>query len=315
MQIKKGFSKFAEKMEADNYSTETIKIRRDAVRRFEEYLEKVEVDACTGSINEEIIRSFFIYLARVSNRGRKNKKKLSKNTIKLVSSSLREFFNYLFNSEIIIKDLGASVPMIEAGCFLPDNILSKEDIERVCSLVKTNRLAGYRDRLVIELIYNTGMRIGEVLNLKISDIDLKEEIIHVKKGKGRKGRICPLTGVLKEFIIEYLEHIRPFLVSERDENYLVLTIQGKSPKKVTLQHRISSYGKKSGLNKPVHPHAFRHAFSVHMLQKGCDIKYINRLLGHSRLSTTEVYTKIEKRDLREKLLEYHFFRKEEEEKS
>ena len=306
MRFNETMVKFEQYLSASNYAEKSKKSIIFQTTKFVKYCGKVyQLQSVKEITGKEII--YFFYYIRGLKKGKKEKK-YAEGTIERLASSLSVYFDFLYNNDIILEDLASFIPRKKRPWSLPKDILSQKEIEKICGVIPKNTIIGIRDRLLVEILYNTGMRIGEALNLKMQDIDLEHETIFVR-GKGRKDRVLPITGYLKKYIKKYLSGARVFLRKAYDPGYLVLSARGGSPRASSLHLRISRYGKQADLKKPLHFHRFRHAFSVHLMQRGCDIKYISMLLGHSRLETTQIYTEVENRDLRKKLEKYHFFSK------
>ena len=248
--------------------------------------------------------NFLVYLRNY--KSKTTGKPLRGASINAIAGALRTFFEYLFAHDLLLKDLTAAIPAQTRAHELPKHILSHEEIKSICAVIAADRFIGYRDRLIMEILYNSGMRIHEALGLKTGDIDFPARSIRVK-GKGRRERVVPITEALYSFLINYLHRVRPYFIKEFNADYLILTIAGKQMSVQNMIKRFRSYGREAGLSCHLTTHMFRHAFSVHLLKEGCDIVFISRLLGHQQLQTTEIYTQIENRELRSKLKRYHFF--------
>ena len=162
--------------------------------------------------------------------------------------------------------------------------LTKEDVKKLIKAVPPTRK---RDRLIILLLYGTGLRVSEVCNLKIEDIDFKRGILIVKGGKGAKDRVVPIPDFLLKEIEDYLK------TREDGSEYLFVEVRREKKDRIspkTVWYLLKKYGEKAGIR--VTPHMLRHSFATHMLEKGVDIRVIQEILGHSNLSTTQIYTKV-----------------------
>ena len=157
------------------------------------------------------------------------------------------------------------------------------------------------------MLFNLGLRISELLDLKVSRIDLESEHVHIREAKGKKDRLVPMTQYLKEQLEDYLKHTRPHLLSiPRDEDYLILSRYGKRLSQTQASIRLKAYGKQIGIK--MHSHRLRHSFAVHLLRGGMPMRYISEILGHAQMSTTQIYTQVSGEDLRRELETRHFYR-------
>lgn len=158
---------------------------------------------------------------------------------------------------------------------------------------------GIRNRAILEVMYATGIRINELVNLEVYHADLKDKVLYIRKGKGRKERVVPLGTHAAVYLKEYLEKVRPRHAKKNPkERNLFLTHSGTAIRRENVQSFIRTYRIDAGINRPVSPHAFRRTCATHMLRQGADIRYIQKLLGHTRLSTTQIYTRIMPADVK-----------------
>ncbi|WP_461865823.1 site-specific tyrosine recombinase/integron integrase [Thermococcus sp.] len=212
------------------------------------------------------------FLAKLKKEGYSNK------SLNLVVQALRSYFRFEGLDEEAEKLKPPKVPRS-----LP-KALTKEEVKKLLSVISPLRK---RDRLIVLLLYGTGLRVSELCNLKIKDVDLNRGIITVRRGKGAKDRLVPLSKPIIKEIREYLalreDSSEYLLVEERRERKDRI-----SPK--TVWYILNKYGKKAGIK--VTPHMLRHSFATHMLENGVDIRVIQEILGHSNLSTTQIYTKV-----------------------
>ncbi len=228
-----------------------------------------------GTLNA---RSALRFLARLRREG------YSSRSLNLVVQALRAYFRFEGAEDEAEKLKPPKVPRS-----LP-KALTREEVKRLLSVIPPTRK---RDRLIVLLLYGAGLRVSELCNLKRADVDLKRNIIAVCGGKGAKDRVVPIPAFLSDAIRDYLE-------SREDESeYLIVEDRRKrkdrlSPK--TVWHLLKKYGGRAGVE--VTPHRLRHSFATHMLERGVDIRAIQELLGHSNLSTTQIYTKVTVEHLR-----------------
>jgi len=158
---------------------------------------------------------------------------------------------------------------------------------------------------MIEVLYGCGLRVSELIDLKISNINFKESYLKVE-GKGDKSRFVPLAAYTSKLIKEYIKEIRSkYKINKKCEDILFLNSRGSSMSRVIVFIIIKELTEKAGINKKISPHTFRHSFATHLLQNGADLRYIQEMLGHSSITTTEIYTHLKNEELRDVILNYH----------
>lgn len=181
----------------------------------------------------------------------------------------------------------------------PGYVLTDDEIQRIMDQPNLSLTMGIRNRAILEVMYATGIRINELVSLEVYHADLKDKVLYIRKGKGRKERVVPLGSRATTYLKEYLEKIRPRHAKKNPrERTLFLTHSGKAIRRGNVQGFIRTYRLDAGIKRPVSPHAFRRTCATHMLRQGADIRYIQKLLGHTRLSTTQVYTRIMPADVK-----------------
>lgn len=226
---------------------------------------------------------------------------LSSNTIARKLSSLRIFFRFLVGEGIIKEDPSEllETPKIERKVPL---VLDVYEIEKIIGTTDDTVL-GIRDRACLEILYGSGLRISELLSLRIEDVFLKDGFIRVV-GKGDKERIVPIGQKGLKAIIDYLERSRPVLAKAKTP-LLFLSKDGKKISRMGFWKKLKFYVLKAGINKEITPHTFRHSFATHLLEGGADLRVVQMLLGHSDISTTQIYTHIDREYLKETIKSFH----------
>jgi integrase/recombinase XerD len=292
-----------------NYSNDTIKDKKRSLKEFEIFLtELLKKENKIKNFTKENIISYYNYLKkRKSKRKQDNGKNLSLIFVLNRIYALKYYFDYLVSSHKIIKNPFSQIELPIYKKNIQDVNVNEEDITKIISIINTNTYLGFRDKVIIELIYSTGLRRNEVSNLSIYNIDFNESILRVKEGKGKRDRLVPLGEVIKSYLKEYIVNVRKYFLS-LDDMYidtLFLSVRGKKLLASQISIIVNKYVKKAGIDKKITAHSLRHAFATHMMRKGCDIRYIQELLGHKFLSTTTIYTNVVDNDLREKILKYH----------
>ena len=179
------------------------------------------------------------------------------------------------------------------------------EIEKILILPKTDSKLGLRDKAILELLYSCGLRVSELLDLKISDLYFEEEVIRVI-GKGSKQRIVPIGSSAIEWITNYLVHSRPLLEKKAfSKDIVFLNNRGKSLSRMGLWKIVDGYVKQTDIIKDVHPHTFRHSFATHLLEGGADLRAVQEMLGHSDISTTQIYTHIDREYVKQMHRDFH----------
>lgn len=172
-------------------------------------------------------------------------------------------------------------------------VLSVEEVKKLMDQPNLSLKTGFRDRAVMEVLYSTAIRLEELVHLKIHHVDFKERVLYIRKGKGNKQRVVPLGKTAARFLKEYLKKIRPYYAKKNPkEPRLWLNHHGGVLSKASIRANVRVYRLAAGLQKPVSPHGLRRSCATHLLQQGVDIRYIQQLLGHRHLSTTQKYTQI-----------------------
>jgi integrase/recombinase XerD len=316
MRLIKAVDLYLSSLTASHYSEESVKSYSYALTKFTTFIQKQfsltnvhdnvhDRKDIKGieDIEKEHILAYLLYIRSVK---KKDNKPLSQSSIVKLISSLNGFFEYCFIQDFTLKELSAFLPPVKFNKTIKENIITNEEIEKVCKQIDLDSAVGYRDRLVIELMYTAGLRVGEVMGLNVWDIDLKHATITVTTGKGGKSRIVPLAETASFFVKEYIQQVRPYLAGEAEDDALIIGKKGKRLSRITFGQQIRKYGEDAGVK--VTSHKFRHAFSVHMMERGCDVKFISALLGHESLETTQIYTTISDKEFRSKLEKFHFFK-------
>ena len=262
-----------------NCSPHTIRAYSKDIRNFLSYAARKKIEI--GSITRPQVRGFITYL-----RG-----SLSPVSIGRELSSLRSFFRFLMREEVVSENpfYGISVPSRIKK--IPD-VLEEDEMNALLAQPDVSKLQGLRDRAILELLYATGMRVGELTDIRISDIDFWSGSAKVT-GKGRKQRFCYLTETAVDFIEKYLER-RP-----KNPDKLFLNKNGTPLSAVSVRKNLNKYIKKTAIVKHVSPHTIRHSFATILLSRGCGLRAIQELLGHADISTTQIYTHISPKHLKE----------------
>ena len=258
-----------------------------------------------AQINKNIILDYLNYLMRYKN---KIGKALSSKTIKLKIAAIRHFFKYLLKSDFILKDPTLTIESPKEERSLPKNILTESEVKLILDSINTRTPIGLRNKTIIELFYSCGMRTSELCDLKIHNVDLKEQTVIIEHGKGDKMRILPLGQYAVEYIDQYLLKARKFMLKGKnnDEGYLFLTVRGKKFNRDTINKCVvHEVVKNLKLNKNVTCYSMRHALATHLVQNKVDIRFVQELSGHESLNTTQKYCHLNITDLKKMHALYH----------
>lgn len=285
--------KFLEKLKYEyNYSDLTINGYDYEITKFLDYLNDNHLDY--KKINLDMIRNYLKYLDSL----RYKKNSISKNL-----SSLRSFYKFLTEEKVILNNPFKNISNPKKDKKLPD-FLNYEEINKLFDSADTTTPLGLRNRCILELLYDTGIRVSELVNLKINDIEFDKKIINIL-GKGKKERIVYYGDYLQEVLGKYINDSRKYLLNNKLSEYLILNNNGSKITTKGVEYIIDKMVNEAAIKHKISPHVLRHTFATHMLNGGADIKSIQQLLGHESLSTTGIYTHITNDVLRQEYLKNH----------
>lgn len=233
-----------------------------------------------------------------------SKQKFSERSQARWISSIKAFFRYLLEDEIRDDNPSALLEGPKLGLYLPDT-LSLTDIEKIVEAIERTSDLGKRNHCIIEVLYGCGLRVSELIDIKISNINFKENYIKIT-GKGEKTRFVPLAQYTAKLLKEYINEVRSKnKINKKHEDTLFLNSRGTSMSRVIVFIIIKELTDKAGVSKKISPHTFRHSFATHLLQNGADLRYIQEMLGHSSITTTGIYTHLKTEELRDVILNFH----------
>ena len=275
-----------------NYSENTTKNYQNDLILFKTFLDENHITFISG-VTYDVVRKYIKYL---------NEKKYTAKSVARIISSLRGLFRYLYLNKVITTNpmILISTPKIEKK--LP-KYLEYNEVEKLLNAPNLNTEIGIRDYVVLEILYSTGIRVSELVNIKLKDIDFNNKEIRIL-GKGNKERIVLYGDVLKEKIKLYLD-IAYDKFNILGSDYLLLNQHGKQINDREIRTIVDNNMKIAGINKKISPHTLRHTFATHMLNGGADIKTVSDLLGHESISTTTIYTHISNEQLKKVYLAAH----------
>jgi integrase/recombinase XerD len=218
-------------------------------------------------------------------------------------SSFRRFYRYLLREGVITVDPTADIAMPKIGRALPQT-LTEDEVDALLAAPNVSEPLGNRDRAMLELLYATGVRVSELINLKMSQMNLNQGVIRIV-GKGDRERLIPLGDEAQDWLRDFIDGARIEILLERQTDYLFPTRRGDRMTRQAFWHIIKRYGKKAGVQKKLSPHTIRHAFATHLLNNGADLRVVQLLLGHSDVSTTQIYTHVARERMKELHSQHH----------
>lgn len=241
------------------------------------------------NVNREQITG---YMTQLKEKG------LAAATIARKLAAIKAFYRFMTAEGYMDANPAEVVEAGTKGIKLP-RVLSENEVVRLLNQPDITTAEGFRDRTMLEVLYATGMRVSELINLTLERVDLNMKYI-IAFGKGSKERIVPLGSVAAEFLQQYLEKVRPKLThAGRNTNIVFLAFGGHELTRQRFWQIIRAYGRKANINKALTPHILRHSFATHLLDNGADLRSVQELLGHSDISTTQIYTHLTNKRLRD----------------
>ena len=218
-------------------------------------------------------------------------------------SSFRRFFRYIMREGLRDTDPTADIEMPRIGRSLPKS-LTEDEVDGLLKAPNTDEPLGHRDRAMLELLYATGLRVSELINLKQSQVNFNQGVLRII-GKGDRERLIPLGEESQRWLKDFIDGPRMEILLERQTDYLFPTRRGDRMTRQAFWHIIKRYAQKAGIDKKLSPHSLRHAFATHLLNRGADLRVVQLLLGHSDLSTTQIYTHVARERLKDLHSQHH----------
>lgn len=278
-----------------NFSENTLDAYVRDIKKLKEYAEEDLESIGPDVIDYENLQEYIFNLS---------KQKFSERSQARWISSIKAFFKFLLEDEAREDNPAALLEGPKLGLYLPDT-LSLMDINKIIGAIEVSSDLGRRNQCIVEVLYGCGLRVSELIDLKISNINFKENYIKVN-GKGNKTRFVPLADYTADLLGNYIKEIRAKnKINKKYEDSLFLNSRGTSMSRVIVFLIIKELTDKAGVSKKISPHTFRHSFATHLLQNGADLRYIQEMLGHSSITTTEIYTHLKTEELRDVILNFH----------
>lgn len=286
---------FLEWTEVKGFSLDTKKRRQAALRRFIVWCNEREIHT-PQEVTKPILERYqrYLYYYRKSDG-----QPLTFGSQHVMLTPLKTFFKWLTRENHILYNPASELELPQKPKRLPKTILQSEDIETILNQPDIDTVEGIRDRSMMETLYSTGIRRMELVKLTLYDVDTRRGTLMIREGKGKKDRLIPIGERALAWIEKYRTEARPALVMGNDDATLFLTDHGIAFRRGAVSGRIKRYIRQAGIEVEGSCHLFRHAMATHMLENGADIRFIQAMLGHSDLSTTEIYTRVSIDKLRE----------------
>jgi integrase/recombinase XerD len=245
-------------------------------------------------VRREHLLAFVVWRVEQGTRPRSTARQLS---------SIRRFYRWLLREGIVSNDPSESIDMPKLARPLPKS-LTEEEVERLLGAPELNDPLGLRDRAMLEVLYATGLRVTELVQLQLDQINLRQGIVRIM-GKGNRERLVPLGDEAQSWLDRYFAEARSEILKQRQTNYVFPTRRSNAMTRQAFWHIIKRYALKAGVNKGLSPHTLRHAFATHLLNNGADLRVVQMLLGHSDVSTTQIYTHVARERLKDVHAKHH----------
>lgn len=289
----KGFSAYL-KLER-SLSENSINAYLNDVSKLFQYLSLAQKEATLKTISLRDLRDFLIWLNELGTQA---------STQARVISGIKSFFLYLMEESLIESDPSSLLETPKISRKLPDT-LSVHEIDQLITAIDASKPEGMRNKAIIEVLYSCGLRVSELTELKISNIFEDTEFIKVV-GKGNKERLVPIGGIALKFINIYLNEVRVHqAIKKGNEDYIFLNRFGAKLSRISIFNLIKSLAVAAGIHKNISPHTLRHSFATHLIEGGADLRAIQEMLGHASITTTEIYTHLDRDYLKTVITEFH----------
>lgn len=277
-------------------STNSIDAYLRDVEKLVQFFEMQEISVQPEKVSQQQIEDFLQWVSEVGLNARSQAR---------ILSGLKAFYKYLLMEDMIEVAPTELLESPKIGRKLPE-VLSIEEINDIINVIDLSTPEGQRNKAMLETLYSCGLRVSELVNLKISNLLLEEGFIRVV-GKGDKERITPIGSAAIKYITIYVESKRNHMgnIDAASEDILFLNRRGKQLTRVMIFTIIKQLAEKSGITKTVSPHTFRHSFATHLVEGGADLRAVQEMLGHESITTTEIYTHLDREYLRQAILDFH----------
>lgn len=276
-------------------SANTIEAYLRDIGKLVTFLDKNYPGTNPEQVNREELEGFLIYLHEIKMNDRSQSR---------IISGVRAFYKFLLMEDLIDNDPSQLMDLPKLKRKLPDT-LAYEEITAIIAAIDLSTPEGQRNKAIFETLYSCGLRVSELTGLKISDLFMADGFVKVT-GKGNKERLVPIGDAAINYITIYRETVRSHIAVKRGfEDILFLNKNGKSISRVYIFMLLKQLAERAGIKKSISPHTFRHSFATHLIEGGADLRAVQEMLGHESITTTEIYTHIDREFLRATLIQYH----------
>ena len=272
-------------------SSNTIESYSNDLNKLSDFLTPKSISATKVRLND--LKDFITSISEI----------LSETSQSRIISAIKSFYKFLLIENLIQTDPSENLVSPKIGRKLP-NVLTIDEINLIINSVESNNV-GIRNKAIIEIIYGCGLRVSELTNLLLSNLFLKQGYIKIV-GKGNKERLSPIGSLAIDSLNDFLTNVRPTLkINDKFSDHVFINNRGTSLSRSMIFKMIKKYTLKSNINKDISPHSLRHSFATHLVEGGANLRAVQEILGHSSITTTEIYTHLDSDYLRSNLVEYH----------
>jgi integrase/recombinase XerD len=294
---------FLEQLKRKGYTEATLVSKAYCLNTFFSYLKQrkgAEIESVTETRIRGYVRQRYYHM---NAKGKQNIPETRNNEIEVV----KQLFSFLTAQEHLATDPSIKVEYIkEPKVQIPKDVMTRKELEKLFKQPDMGTVLGYRDRICMELLYATGMRRRELTGLDVSDINLKEQLIYIRKGKGQKDRMVPVNDTATQYLSHYINYIRPKMMTRKKKpEALILNERGTCLHYQAMGDRLRKHIKTAVLKKHITLHSFRHTCATHLIQRGMPVRQVQELLGHKQLDTTIRYLQLSMKDLQKEYRKSH----------
>ncbi len=281
---------FKTHLEVAGYAASTIDCYSQYLSYFLEYL-KEQGTTDMKQVNHATIRGYQLLVSNMD---------LAEETRAMRIRPVKRLFGWLLDTHRLLIDPTEKIQETNRKNRTLPPVLTIEEVQLLLAQPNLSLRMQIRDRAIMEILYSSGIRLGELIQLSVHDVDLRDKVLHIRKGKGNRQRVVPIGTNAAKYLREYLNEIRPrYAKKNKQERTIFLTDAGKPVTGNTIRTALFHYKKAAGISKTASPHSFRRSCATHLLQQGADIRYVQKLLGHRNIRTTQIYTRVYPIDLKQ----------------
>jgi len=276
-------------------SGNTVEAYMRDISRLAGYIATQDAGIMPGDVTYSMIKDFLAFI---------NEEIISPRSQARLISGIRSFFKFLLLGDKIKTDPTELIEGPSTGRKLPE-VLSIDEIDAILNAIDMSRPEGHRNRAMIEVLYSCGLRVSELVELRLTNLYFEQEFIRIT-GKGNKERLVPVGRKAVNEIKLYLDHYRSHISPKKgSENFVFLNQRGGKLSRVMVFSLVKTLASKAGITKSISPHTFRHSFATHLVERGADLRAVQEMLGHESILTTEIYTHLNRQYLKEVIMEFH----------